>query len=66
MIRRSSTATSATERPGRSKLRDFLFNIGRVMLVGVLFLLFYWLALDMVHHRFFRGQRSQPNGALGQ
>ena len=66
MARRSDVAARTTEGPRRFTLGEFLYRVGKVLFVAVLFLLFYALAQDMVRHRFFRGERYHRNGALGQ
>ena len=66
MARRSDVAARATEGPRRFHFGEFLYRVGKVLFVAVLFLLFYALSQDMVRHRFFRGERYHHNGALGQ
>lgn len=41
-------------------------GILRFLFVMVFFALVLLLAISMVHHRFFQGQREHPNGSLGQ
>jgi hypothetical protein len=61
-----SESAHGTKKPRQFDLGWFLFQIGRVMLVGVLFLLFFLLAQDMVRHRFFQGGEFGRNGHVIQ
>jgi zona occludens toxin (predicted ATPase) len=59
------------EVPSERKTRRFevgptFFRIGRIVFLGVLFILFFFLAHAMVHHRFFNGGRYDRNGRITQ
>ena len=45
---------------------DWLYRVGRVLLVAGLFVSFFLLAHSMVEHRFFEGGRYHANGSVGQ
>jgi hypothetical protein len=45
---------------------DWLYRVGRVVLVAGLFVSFFLLAQSMVEHRFFEGGRYHADGSEGQ
>jgi hypothetical protein len=45
---------------------DWLYRVGRVVLVAGLLGSFFFLAQSMVEHRFFEGGRYHANGSVGQ
>jgi hypothetical protein len=42
------------------------FGIRQLLFAVLLAVLFFLLGQDMVHHRFFQGQRFHRNGSIGQ
>jgi hypothetical protein len=66
MTMQSGPAGNHPPKPSRFDFANLFYRVGRVMLVAVLFILFFWLAQSMVHHRFFWGGSLHRNGSLGQ
>ncbi len=62
MLTHSQTGARRSFR--RSDLPTLLINIGKFMLIAILFLLFFWLAHSMAEHRFFEGGWYNRNGTI--
>jgi hypothetical protein len=60
--RHTATNANATTPAGR---RASQFGIERLLFAVALAVIFFLLAQDMVHHRFFRGGRLNRNGSIG-
>jgi hypothetical protein len=58
MTNDSNGSSGTGKKPHRSRIVTFIWI---VVLVAILFL----LAHTMVHHRFHRGGRANPNGTIG-
>jgi hypothetical protein len=56
----------ATLKNLRFAFAEFMFRIGKVMFVAVLFILIFLLGEAMVHRRFLQGGRYHQNGSVGQ
>jgi hypothetical protein len=57
-----TTDSSESPGPGRRPLRR---RIGPFIWIVVLVIILFALARTMVHHRFHRGGRANPNGTIG-
>jgi hypothetical protein len=66
MIPQSDSADRSGRRQGKFAIGEFLYRVGKVLLVAVLFVLFFLLGQSMVRHRFFQGGRYHANGSVGQ
>lgn len=58
-----NTETKPTDRPEQDRR---LPGVLKFLFVAVFFVVVLLLAMSMVHHRFFQGQRVHANGSVGQ
>jgi hypothetical protein len=61
-----NSADRSERRRGKFAIGEFLYQLGKVFLVAVMFVLFFLLGQAMVRHRFFQGGRYHANGSVGQ
>lgn len=66
MVTHSNSARREEHKSHRHDRGDLVYHVGRVVLVGLLFVMFLLLGQSMVQHRFFEGGRYHANGSVGQ
>jgi hypothetical protein len=66
MTTQSDSTRRRKQKPRELHRWDWLYRVGRVILVAVLLGSFFFLARSMVKHRFFEGGRYHANGSVGQ
>lgn len=64
MTTNTHTADGGTQKPHRFAIGELLYQVGKVLFVAILFLLFFLLAHSMVSHRFFAGGWYNQNGTI--